>query len=492
MDSVLTARAASKWYLPPPHIKPAHTHTLVWRQLADSTRASHVRWLQALQQAPPPLRDVPLAQAVVHIVLQEAQSRQWSSWATVACALSSVASALRQLPVYSRNTDGIDIRAHPHYAAAARRAQHLARVTKRFLPEESMAPQDMEAILGKAKDDATRLFFSLAWCFAARVGDLRQVLGADVTFGASVARKDGDGQLLALTFRRGKGACFWGPFTVQAVIPAGVAKALAARLRLQGRRQMLFSPAEQQRLSVLVNSCGFGLRSIRKGRLSSLANAGASSTELQLLSGHKRLDTLYRYLGWGVFSADARRAAISRDQREQATAGEPMEAELVVDEDGIDWTPDGPRMGPHSGYAGLRGQRIAAPPVRLSQKAPKRRDLGLIPPPEIVAAWPLKAARIATLSWKRVIAALGSGAEAGEQARSACEAEILGNNLLSEEDWLLVDERLQQCIRWCSAEPLEDARPATAREATKRRAKTRLSEERKRAQRVGATKLSLV
>ena len=58
----------------------------------------------------------------------------------------------------------------------------------------------------------------------------------------------------------------------------------------------------------------FTVRALRRGALQAMSRKGASEATLMLFSGHKRADTLMRYLDWGAESADraqqAREAAL--------------------------------------------------------------------------------------------------------------------------------------------------------------------------------------
>ena len=44
----------------------------------------------------------------------------------------------------------------------------------------------------------------------------------------------------------------------------------------------------------------FTVRALRRGALQAMSTAGVSTETLMLFSGHKRLDTLLRYLNWGA------------------------------------------------------------------------------------------------------------------------------------------------------------------------------------------------
>ena len=195
---VLKAQVAAKWFLH--EGKPPNVHTLVWKQLAASTRSTHMRWLKMLKCLPSNLQHAPLGSAAVHLVLMEAKSAGWQSWGTVASALSSIASALRRLPQYVCSTQSIDLSKDPIFDAAQKRAQQLAKITKRFSFAMAMTIVHYESIRANTKCHVVRLFLLLGWLFAARIGDLRQVIGADVFFGDVCEGR----QMLSLTFRGGQ------------------------------------------------------------------------------------------------------------------------------------------------------------------------------------------------------------------------------------------------------------------------------------------------
>ena len=417
----LQGSVASKWFLYGE--KPPHVPSLTWKSLAASTRAAHVRWLRLLVAAArhPDERHASLPTLVVTVVLREAATRRWTSWATIASALSAVGSALARLPQYTNQARGIDLRGEPGFADAAKRARHLAKVTARWGTADAMTVEQLRAGLAATKSAPVRLFLKLLWLLAARAGDLRQVDPADIVLepappSSGQPASDSEAkQLLKITFRRGKGAAFWGPYTVAAMIDDRDAQLLAAhtaaikaaqptRDRQAGEHIPLFSTAEQQALSAVVGAIPAGsvaepglqarklnLRAVRRGRLQALAADGCSNEELRLLSGHRREDTLLRYLGWGRWSASAAAAAASRQDKEDQQL--PSQGSTIGGGVGGGRDPlEPPKMGPWSGRAGQSGRRIRTPPSGLPLKAPSSRDLGLSPnghlPPHM---WPLKA-----------------------------------------------------------------------------------------------------
>ena len=176
-DAPHPASIVRSWFI---HSRqPAHVPNLAWHKLAESTRASHARWLRLLVQMPIEWHKDSLGTAAVNVVLREQERAGWGSWGTVASALSSVASALRRLPQYSGSLHGLELKEDPVFADA----QQLARVTKRHVASDAMTVAQYESMRTSIKDSRVRLLFTLAWAFAARLGDMRQVLGADVAIG---------------------------------------------------------------------------------------------------------------------------------------------------------------------------------------------------------------------------------------------------------------------------------------------------------------------
>ncbi|MDP3759317.1 MAG: hypothetical protein Q8R01_02220, partial [Ramlibacter sp.] len=210
----------------------------------------------------------------------------------------------------------------------------------------------------------------------------------------------------AVTFRFGKGAAFWGPYTVHAQVSLDVARRLRETSVLAGGNAM-FAPRDQAAAAAALKSAGFGLRSVRRGALVHLASLGVDDAALQLRSGHKRRDTLLRYLGWGVHSSSARQAA----QDVGPIVGGAAPAEI-----------DPAKMGTWSGFCGVKGRRIARPPPFLPLSPPSSRDLGLAPAPADTNNWPLHVKDVRPLDWAPILQlARGTALEADvARAREWC------------------------------------------------------------------------
>lgn len=377
-SSNLDGSAGRLWYIYAG--RPHSVHELVWRQLAASTRATHARWLHCIRGMPTDLRRVPFGRAITELVLRMGTARKWC-WSTVASALSACASALASLPIYTTETKPIDIKKDSYFTQALQRAQHLARTnTGSSSLSIGMTRGQFQQLTGSSglKAPSVRMLLMLCWHFAARVGDMRQVRPCDVSIKATEARED-QAVPTVITFRFGKGAAWWGPYSIHAILPKRAACDLSAFMQRCPTEQPMFSLGDQAALSAAVGevrgrlSTGeegrLNLRSVRRGALQSAAADGTPDDELQLLSGHKRRDTLLRYLGWGVESADMRNAAEARYARTiPAGAGHAIPPCVQP-----------PRMGCFSGFTGRKGRRVPAQPRFFPLKAPSAEECGVAP-----------------------------------------------------------------------------------------------------------------
>eukprot|EP00796_Vickermania_ingenoplastis_P000606 gene606-biopygen501 len=140
------------------------------------------------------------------------------------------------------------------------------------------------------------------WACAARPGDIDQLRARDVHIGESLSPGTVRFQL---TIRRGKGARFRGPYVIPSVLSrqdASLLQGLLSRLATPDSR--LFTDPTGVRIAVRraiqsANSAA-ALPSLRKGAARALADGGMSEEALMRITGHTRVDTLRRYLGYGL------------------------------------------------------------------------------------------------------------------------------------------------------------------------------------------------
>tara|TARA_B110000093_G_scaffold168994_1_gene196568 strand:+ start:87 stop:3518 length:3432 start_codon:yes stop_codon:yes gene_type:complete len=429
--SVFTPRNVANWFtLAAPGHRPSGVHRIVWERYTSKTRANHVKWLNAIRNAPPDLRDVSLPKAVVELVLKTARVRAWA-WSTISSALSTAASAFRDAHLYTNYNESVDIRSDPYFRQAQETAQRNAK-TGAIKPLDAgvMTYEHYRAALRTLEGDRPAwLLLVVSWHFAARVGDARRILPCklDINFAdqrTTPGSSEPDVACFAL-FTEGKGASFWGPYTIHARIPLSFAKVLseyianktnpsaptAASDRRSLENQHLFTTADQARLSTVVNAIpGLDLRAVRKGALTFFADAGVSDFMLQQLSGHKRRDTLLRYLGWGRRSSEASSAANVRadlgNRHIHGTAGSnvaPSGGEPVLF-DNVNPRHRHPTwMGPSSGYHGREGKRVKHAPSMFTMQPPSTEDLGVHLIENVdTSTWPLHATPTGEVDWAKL------------------------------------------------------------------------------------------
>jgi hypothetical protein len=406
------------------HAQPPYVHDLTWKEVTEGTRTSQRTWIKRIKNMPADLYKVRLSTAIVELVLRYAEQREWK-WSTISSHLSCVKAALNALPLYTSEAKGIDLKDDVIFAGACRNANKKARehTTLQDLTK-AITKDQFDAMAQQIKVPATHLLAQMCWAFAARVGDMAQVLNQDVVLKERRAADAESGQrTVAVTFRWGKGAAFWGPYTIITTLPLTTVKRLVAAKNAARPRDELFAPADQARLSKAIKQFeGCDLRSIRRGAIMHNANRGVSDNDLQLLTGHKRKDTLMRYLGWGVASSTAVSAAERR-----ATAIGQFDSD---DEDELQWdeepdvtggrtrsnpaggSADGapellqsaqmlpPKMGVWSGVCGDQGRRRPKPEPFLPPKPASSMQLGIVT--EDWRQWALHVKDVGLVSWDAI------------------------------------------------------------------------------------------
>jgi hypothetical protein len=375
-QTIPTADASAKWYIP--HGKPDGVHTLVWRQLAESTRLNHQRWLRAIKGMPADLRrGRSISHAIVEMILRMASARKWV-WSTVASALAACNAALANLPIYTNETYTIKIGADPYFQQAARMAQQKARATSSLESlTAGLSLQQYQHLTSSdgIKSPRVRLLLQMMWHWASRPKEMREARPCDVVIGKE--RPDGASHV-SITFHTGKIVPYCGPYTIHVVLPKDITGALRATVQRTQPDAALFTTRDQAILAGVIGALQghdddlprLNLRSIRRGSVLHLAASGVRDVELQLLTGHKRMDTLLRYLGWGRESTTMREAAAARQEQVTIRGG-------GTDTPTLPTQHQPPKMGPCSGYVGIKGRRTLPPPKFFPRKMPSAEDCGV-------------------------------------------------------------------------------------------------------------------
>lgn len=353
--------------------QPPLVHNIAWTHVTEATRVEQRRWLLRLRHHghTEELARMPFPRAVVEIVLRAAAEKSWK-WSTISSKLSTVKSAVINVNLFSAcRRPGPDLGKDNYYAAVQSRAQRLAR-THAIHPMRS-TPLSHETYVRLISNltHGPRALLVANWWLAARTGDVRRLDPRNVEI---CFDDQHDGYVpVKVLFTRGKGAHFWGPYSIHTEMPLSEAKLLEEirSRRIGEREETLFTLADQATLSSRIGTLpDSSLRSIRRGALNFFARCGASDEQLQKLSGHRRHDTLMRYLGWGQRSSEADNAARERTalvNRALLGAG--------VDQPARQHHPMW--MGEHSGFNGTSGRRTAPPPELFPRQAPSSRDVGI-------------------------------------------------------------------------------------------------------------------
>ncbi|ORC91165.1 TATE DNA Transposon [Trypanosoma theileri] len=282
--------------------KPPHISQLAWAAVTPAQRKGHIHWLRELRQMPEDLITASLPEAAIELVRRAAVARGWK-WTTICKALALIKGALLNLPLYTNQRESIDIGRNPSWRAATQAAHRFERRAPTNPPAPVTYAEMQKAHKALAREcPQAALFLMMMWCSAARAGDIGSLHAEDVrvervTEGKNMAR-------LTMTMRYGKGARFRGPYPVGAMLPREDASVLQHLLSQRLPHQRLFQDVtairNKVRQALRSENPLSALPSIRKGATRHLAAHGVSEEHLMRMTGHTRIDTLRRYLGYGL------------------------------------------------------------------------------------------------------------------------------------------------------------------------------------------------
>lgn len=279
--------------------KPTHPR-LTEDGLSAAVRARHRSILRDCQRE---LRaeelSLPLGEALVRLMDRRRLERKWS-WATTHREMANLTGALSHLPVYTDSPVPIRLVLSPAWRDALRNTEMRAKESEGQSPPASTLHQ-VQAAVSKCLNPETRVAMMLAWLTAARCGCILQLKRQDVALAPD--------RSLTVTFRRGKGVKFRGPYTVPTLAPVEWMPALRRWLDSCSPLHFLFPAdsvahrcAKGRLIMLALRSVDPSLnqRAIRRGALQHMARAGVPIEDLMVFSGHKSRDTLNRYLRWGL------------------------------------------------------------------------------------------------------------------------------------------------------------------------------------------------
>lgn len=281
---------------------------------------------------PADLLEQDMAVGVIELIRRHAVARSWR-WSTTSKALTTARGALLNLPLYTSELQGIDVARSPIWRSACMSARRFARETPPA-PPPPVTQTDMRTAMRKlAHAPSAQAFLALMWALAGRAGDISGLACQDLLIGdaaseakASITVK-GEPQPHVLTpinvtFRRGKGTRFRGPYCVASWLRTTDAAILTKLLatKLPGDRLFQRNGATERNLvrkALRELNPQVALPSLRKGAARHLAEQDADMATIQALLGHTRADTTRRYLGYGQLMCaedEIRRAQLQKLQ----------------------------------------------------------------------------------------------------------------------------------------------------------------------------------
>jgi len=283
------------------HERPPHISAISWAAITPVMRAHHIRCLQKLQMMPAALLNQSIASTVIECTRREAVAAGWKP-PTIDKELSTMAGALRDLPLYTSESQGILLRKDPEWVSAVKAMKRLVREHKTSPPDPVTWEQCQSAQQElNRKSPMAALFLAMAWSLAARSGDVASLRRQDVSL-ETKPRADGT-YGLAIVQKYGKGTRFRGTYAPASTLPRENALELQRLLNRRRPKQRLFVDPEtlkdQVRAALRMENRMAALPSIRKGAIRHLAKQGVPEETIMRLTGHTRLETLHTYLGYG-------------------------------------------------------------------------------------------------------------------------------------------------------------------------------------------------
>jgi hypothetical protein len=273
-----------------------------------------LRQLKAeLAELQPRFRATQLSSVIVTMMRERATVRRWKA-ATLHREMANVAGALVDLPLYTNSPVGFQLQESAEFRDAMRSSQMRANEDQ-VGSQPACTFSEVRLAIKNAPDVATKIALILTWICAGRVGDVLKVARPEIVLAPDFLTSGN----LRITFCRGKGAKFAQPYTVPTLCPPVWRQLLVRYLQTLAPTNWLFPggpPVFGPLASMALRTVNpeYTVRSIRRGALQTMADNNVPFPTLMIFSGHKREDTLLRYLDWGAKAArraqEARAAAL--------------------------------------------------------------------------------------------------------------------------------------------------------------------------------------
>jgi Arc/MetJ-type ribon-helix-helix transcriptional regulator len=266
-------------------------HPLAKLGLVKDTRDSHqkiIKWIREQDG----LNELSMENGVMEAMARLRKNRSWK-WSTTMKNMASFQGALKHYGIELQNSQwkmavrGVAIKAREERPKQARPA----------------TTDTIQRVVEQETDLQLAAAIAMSWLTCARIGCISQLRKEDITIGEQ--------NRMAVTFRRGKAVRSRGPYTVHTKLPPQWADLIRSQLQ---RPQPFTTTSAKVRRALRRVDKRLEQRSLRRGALQTLAEAGVPEEELLNFSGHTTLGMLRRYLDWGrVNQAKAQRQAQNAD-----------------------------------------------------------------------------------------------------------------------------------------------------------------------------------
>jgi len=290
------------------------TLKLVDRGLSAGTRQAHRRVLREIVNLPSGFDHLDLDVAILEHYYRKKGERQWK-WSMLSKELSNVAGALRRIRIYDPHFEPISLplASMPAWVDATKAVRKMKAQEH---PKQAQIIQwaQVEAFLQNPEvPEVVKQQVFICWLVAGRLGDVLQLRTEDITLDlvrpASFDQLHLTGEALSFKFVRGKGPQLTGQaYTVHTSIMPELKPLIQSILDRAGQKGWIWefsSAAERSKQMDLVNHFlkqldpGLTTRSIRRGAVQHLAEAGYPLADLRKITHHSSDEMLRIYLDMG-------------------------------------------------------------------------------------------------------------------------------------------------------------------------------------------------
>eukprot|EP00760_Papus_ankaliazontas_P009983 PhM_4_TR14170/c6_g3_i3/m.47363 len=267
--------------------------------ITTQTSQRHLWWCKTLMN-----ENITTTNALINYIDDTRQRRQWK-WSTTCTKIGELIGYAKRPIAYNDDRNTVTMITTDTFKAYHKFAQQKAAEEEVDYPTPLKQRHALAMLndLTTARETSAAALLGLIWTTTARIGCALQLLSQNVDAG----RKN------RVKFTKGKGVkARKGPYTVHTDF-GEFAKAIAQQK--QRHHPHLFPNNMHSRLRSTLRTAmrkynaRYELRSPRRGALCHMADRGCPMKLLLQFSGHKRKETLLRYLNWGWHHGDVRKKA---------------------------------------------------------------------------------------------------------------------------------------------------------------------------------------